>query len=63
MPRNRIAIIMNLQRRKQLLLIDEVGVGQKTAYNWMSNRTQPNIFQLKKISGLLGVSMEELIED
>lgn len=62
MERNRIGIEMNLQQRKQVLLIEGCHVDRKTVYNWIKNKTQPNIFQFKKISALLGVSMEELVD-
>lgn len=62
MAQNRIGIEMDLQQRKQNLLIDGCGVCRKTVSNWMKNETQPNIFNLKKVSQLLGVPMEELVD-
>lgn len=63
MARNRIAIEMDLQRRKQSLLSEGTDKDAKTVYNWMKNIHQPNIFDFKKIADLLGKTMEELIED
>lgn len=63
MPKNRIAIEMNLQRRKQTLLMEGTCKDRKTVYNWMNNIHQPNIFDFKIIADLLGKTMEELIQD
>ena len=62
MARNRIGIEMDLQRRKQDLLMEGCDVTRSTVYNWINNKTQPSIFNLKKVSVLLGVSMEELVD-
>lgn len=62
MSHNRIGIEMDLQRRKQDLLMDGCGVTRKTVWSWINNEKQPNIFHLKRISELLGRSMEELVE-
>lgn len=62
MAQNRIGIEMDLQQRKQTLLIDGCKRTRKTVSNWIKNETQPSIFDLKKVSELLGVSMEELVD-
>ena len=52
---------MNSQGRKQVFLQDELGKSRTTIYNWYNQISQPNIFELKTISVLLKVNMEELI--
>lgn len=63
MAQNRIAIYMDIQRRKNDLLMEEFSVCRTTVYNWMKNKYQPDIFKLKKIAELLGTTMEDLIEE
>ena len=61
MATNNIKDAMNSQGRTQVFLQSELGKSRTTIYNWYNQISQPNIFQLKTISVLLKVSMEELI--
>lgn len=61
MANNNIKEVMNSQGRKQVFLQEELGKSRTTIYNWYNQISQPNIFELKTISVLLKVSMEELI--
>ena len=62
MATNNIKLAMNNQGRTQVFLRDELGKSRTTIYNWYNNISQPNIFELKKISELIGISMNELVE-
>lgn len=39
----------------------QIDINEGTFYHWCQNRRQPNIFQLRDLSKLLGVTMEDLI--
>ena len=61
MAKNNIKDAMNSQGRTQVFLQSELGKSRTTIYNWYNNISQPNIFELKKISDLLNVSMNNLV--
>ena len=62
MAKNNIKDAMNSQGRTQVFLQSELGKSRTTIYNWYNNISQPNIFELKKISDLLNISMNNLVE-
>ena len=62
MAKNNIKDAMNSQGRTQVFLQSELGKSRTTIYNWYNNISQPNIFELKKISDLINVSMNNLVE-
>ena len=62
MAKNNIKDAMNSQGRTQVFLQSELGKSRTTIYNWYNNISQPNIFELKKISDLLNVGMNNLVE-
>ena len=62
MAKNNIQDAMNSQGRTQVFLQSELGKSRTKIYNWYNNISQPNIFELKKISDLLNISMNNLVE-
>lgn len=62
MAQNNIKDAMNSQGRTQVFLQSELGKSRTTIYNWYNNISQPNIFELRKISDLLNISMNNLVE-
>lgn len=60
---NRIDEVLIEQGRKRTWLAKQIGCHYSSIYAFCVNRNQPNIGQLKKISDVLGVSMESLIKE
>lgn len=60
--KNRLNKVLKEQGRSKSWLANELGMNRSTIYKYCSNDLQPNIFLLKKLSKLLGISMEDLVE-
>ncbi len=59
--RNRIKSEMKKQGRSIQWLADELCISRSSVYKYYENQSQPSIFRLKRISELIGTTMEELI--
>jgi len=58
--------ILNLRKQKGLSqeqLGEEIGVTRQTISNWELNETQPNPEQLKSLSKVLNISIDELLDN
>lgn len=60
MNENRIKETLEAQGRTKTWLADQLGVHQTTIHKYCANQMHPDIFKLKLISEILGVTMEEL---
>lgn len=58
---NRIKVVLVEKKRTSKWLSEQLGVNPSTVSKWCTNTTQPDIETLIKISMLLGVEMEELL--
>lgn len=58
--------ILKLRKQKRLsqeTLAEQIGVSRQTISNWELNITSPNVEQLKKLSSVLNVSADELLDN
>ena len=58
---NNIKKIVEDKGRSLKWVAKQLAINEGNIYQWSQNRRQPNIFQLRDLARLLGVSMEELI--
>lgn len=58
---NRIKVVLAEKEKTNKWLASELGINPSTVSKWCTNSSQPNIEALIKISKLLGVEMDELL--
>ena len=58
---NQLKIVLVKKKRTSKWLAEQLEVNPTTVSNWCTNKTQPNLQTLKRISELLEVKLEELI--
>lgn len=58
---NRIKVILVEKKRTSKWLSEQLGINPSTVSKWCTNTSQPDIETLIKISKLLEVEMEELL--
>lgn len=58
---NRIKVVLVEKKRTSKWLSEQLGINPSTVSKWCTNSSQPDIETLIKISKLLGVEMEELL--
>jgi putative transcriptional regulator len=61
--RNRISYLVKARGLKQNHIAKKMGVTEQTFSNWCRNVSQPDLLQSYQLSKLLGVPMEELVEE
>lgn len=59
--KNRIKEVIQEQGRRNNWIYEQINVKETTFGHWLTNHSQPSIFQLKQIADILGVKMEDLI--
>jgi putative transcriptional regulator len=60
---NRIAYLAKVKGIKHNYLAKACGVSEQTFSRWASNKTQPDLKQSAILARILGVSLDELIEE
>jgi putative transcriptional regulator len=60
---NRLKVVLAEKDKSQKWLAEQMDKGENTVSNWVGNRNQPILSDLKKIAGLLGVTMCELLNE
>lgn len=58
---NRIKVVLVEKKRTSKWLSEQLGINPSTVSKWCTNTSQPDIETLIKISKLLGVEMEDLL--
>ena len=58
---NRLKVILAEKNLSNQWLSEQLGVGQATISNWVTNSSQPNLEMLLRMSECLQVSLEELV--
>ena len=58
---NRLKLVLVEQKKTSKWLSEELGVSPSTVSKWCTNTSQPDIETLIRISKLLGVELEELL--
>lgn len=58
---NQLKIVLVKKKRTSKWLAEQLLVNPTTVSKWCTNKTQPNLQTLKRISELLEVKLEELI--
>lgn len=58
---NRIKVVLVEKKRTSKWLSEQLGINPSTVSKWCTNTSQPDIETLIKISKLLEVEMEELL--
>lgn len=58
---NQLKIVLVKKKRTSKWLAEQLEVNHTTVSKWCTNKTQPNLQTLKRISELLEVKLEELI--
>lgn len=58
---NQLKIVLVKKKRTSKWLAEQLVVNPTTVSKWCTNKTQPNLQTLKRISELLEVKLEELI--
>lgn len=58
---NRIKVVLVEKKRTNKWLCEQLNVNPSTVSKWCTNSSQPDLETLIKISKLLGVGMEELL--
>ena len=58
---NRIKVVLVEKKRTSKWLSEQLGINPSTVSKWCTNTSQPDIETLIKISKLLGVEMQELL--
>ena len=58
---NRLKVVLVEKKKTSKWLSEQLGIAPSTVSKWCTNTTQPNIETLIKISKLLGIELEELI--
>ena len=58
---NRLKVILAEKNLSNKWLSEQLGVGQATISQWVTNSSQPNLEMLLRMSECLQVSLEELV--
>lgn len=58
---NRLKVVLAEKKRTNKWLCEQLNVNPSTVSKWCTNSSQPDIETLIKISKLLGVEMEDLL--
>lgn len=58
---NQLKIVLAKEMRTNKWLAEQLGVNQTTVSKWCTNTTQPDLQTLKRITELLAVNIQDLI--
>ena len=58
---NQLKIVLAKKMRTNQWLAEQLGVNQTTVSKWCTNTTQPDLQTLKRITELLAVNIQDLI--
>ena len=58
---NQLKIVLAKNKRTNKWLAEQLGVNQTTVSKWCTNTTQPDLQTLKRITELLEVNIQDLI--
>lgn len=58
---NRLKVVLVEKKRTSKWLCEQLGVNPSTVSKWCTNSSQPDLETLMKISDLLGVSVDNLL--
>ena len=58
---NQLKIVLAKKMRTNKWLAEQLGVNQTTVSKWCTNTTQPDLQTLKRITELLAVNIQDLI--
>ena len=58
---NRLKVVLVEKKKTSKWLSEQLGLAPSTVSKWCTNTTQPDIETLIKISKLLGIEMDELL--
>lgn len=58
---NQLKIVLAKKKRTNKWLAEQLGVNQTTVSKWCTNTTQPDLHGLKRITELLEVNIQDLI--
>lgn len=58
---NQFKIVLAKKKRTNKWLAEQLGVNQTTVSKWCTNTTQPDLQTLKRITELLEVNIQDLI--
>ena len=58
---NQLNIVLAKKKRTNKWLAEQLGVNQTTVSKWCTNTTQPDLQTLKRITELLEVNIQDLI--
>ena len=58
---NQLKIVLVKKKRTSQWLAEQLGVNQTTVSKWCTNTTQPDLQTLKRITELLEVNIQDLI--
>ena len=58
---NQLKIVLAKKKRTNKWLAEQLGVNQTTVSKWCTNTTQPDLQTLKRITELLEVKIQDLI--
>ena len=58
---NQLKIVLAKKKRTNKWLAEQLGVNQTTVSKWWTNTTQPDLQTLKRITELLEVNIQDLI--
>lgn len=58
---NQLKIVLVKKKRTNKWLAEQLGVNQTTVSKWCTNTTQPDLQTLKRITELLEVNIQDLI--
>ena len=58
---NRLKVVLVEKKKTSKWLSEQLGIAPSTVSKWCTNTTQPDIETLIKISKLLGIEMDELL--
>lgn len=58
---NQLKIVLVKKKRTNKWLAEQLGVNQTTVSKWCTNATQPDLHTLKRITELLEVNIQDLI--
>ena len=58
---NQLKIVLVKKKRTSKCLAEQLGVNQTTVSKWCTNTTQPDLQTLKRITELLEVNIQDLI--
>ena len=58
---NRLKVVLVEKKKTSKWLSEQLGIAPSTVSKWCTNTTQPDIETLIKISKLLGIELDELL--